>query len=64
MKLALWSQIQINMEYLGDYKLTLLNIDKNIIFEKYIKNEYFLRKFRNKCRYSKKIKILCEEKMY
>ena len=52
------------MEYLGDYKLTLFNIDKNIIFEKYIKNEYFLRKFRNKCKYSKKIKILCEEKMY
>lgn len=52
------------MEYKGDYKLTLLNIDKNIIFEKYIKNEYFLRKLRNKCKYSKKIKILCEEKMY
>lgn len=52
------------MEYLGDYKLIILNLETNKTFEKYIKNEYFLRKFKNKCRFSKKIMILSETKMY
>lgn len=52
------------MEYKGDYKLTILNLETNTTFTKFIKNEYFLRKFRNKCRFSKKIRIISETKMY
>lgn len=52
------------MEYKGDYKLLLLNLKTNKIFEKYIKNEYFLRQFKNKCKYSKNIMLLSETKMY
>lgn len=52
------------MEYKGDYKLTILNLENNTTFEKYIQNEYFLRKFKNKCRFSKRVRILAEIKMY
>jgi hypothetical protein len=52
------------MEHKGDYRLIILNLEKNTTFTKFIKNEYFLRKFRNKCRFSKKIRILSEIKMY
>ena len=52
------------MEYKGDYKLIMLNLETNTTFETYVKNEYFLRKFRNKCKHSKKVKILSETKMY
>lgn len=51
------------MEY-GDYKLTILNLLTNETFTKYIKNEYFLRQFKRKCKYSKKVMIISEEKMY
>ena len=43
---------------------SLLNLETNTTFTKFIKNEYFLRKFRNKCRFSKKIRIISEIKMY
>ena len=52
------------MEYKGDYKLIIYNLENKQMFEKYIKNEYFLRKFKNKCKYSKKIRIISEVKMY
>ena len=52
------------MENKGDYKLTILNLETNTTFTKFIKNEYFLRKFRNKCKFSKKIRIISEMKMY
>ena len=29
------------MEYKGDYKLTILNLETNTTFTKFIKNEYF-----------------------
>ena len=51
------------MEYKGDYKLIMLNLETNTTFETYIKNKYFLRTFRNKCKYSKKVRILTEMKI-
>lgn len=46
------------------YKVILKDLTTGAIFEKYIKNEYFLRKFRNKCKYSKKIIILGVEDLF
>jgi hypothetical protein len=50
--------------YKGDYKLDMLNLITGETFVIYQKNEYFLRLFKNKCRFSKKVKILSIEKMY
>lgn len=52
------------MEYKGDYLITIINIESKQMFEKYIKNEYFLNKFKNKCKYSKKIKIIGIKRVY
>lgn len=46
------------------YELNILNLQTNKTFIKYIKNEYFLRKFKNKCRFSKKIRIIGEIKRW
>lgn len=40
------------------YKVILLDKDTNKTFEKYFKNEYFLRLFKNKANRSKKIQVL------
>lgn len=65
-------QLQMNFDDLpkpmpvwkGDYKLTMLDLQTGKQFITFIKNEYFLRRFKNKCRFSKKVRILAEEKMY
>lgn len=47
-----------------DYKVYVLNLLTNQVFTKYIKNEYFLRQFKNKCKYSKKVRVVGEIKLY
>jgi len=40
------------------YEVTLLNLDTNSKFTKTFTSEYLLTKFKKKCKYSKKVKIL------
>ena len=40
------------------YRLEILNLENKIIFEKWFYSLESLNKFKNKCKYSKKIKIL------
>ena len=45
------------------YILELLNLQTNKRFEKSFTSEYFLRRFKNKLKYSKNLKILAEWKV-
>ncbi len=40
------------------YEVTLLNLETNSKFTKVFTSEYLLTKFKNKCKYSKKVKIV------
>ena len=40
------------------YEVNLLNLVNNKTFKKWYYSPYLLEKFKNKCKYSKKIKIL------
>lgn len=40
------------------YRLELLNLENKTIFEKWFYSLETLKKFKNKCKYSKKIKII------
>lgn len=40
------------------YIINILDINTNKTFKKEFNNEYFMRKFVKKCKYSKKLKII------
>lgn len=40
------------------YKVILKNLQNNKVFEKFFENPYLLNKFKNKCRFSKKVEII------
>lgn len=46
------------------YKVVIQDLKTGVIFEKYFKNEYQLRLFKNKAIRSKKIVILGTTKLY
>ncbi len=46
-----------------EYEVIVLELATNKKFKRKFKSEYFLNKFKNKCKYSKKVKIVAEFKI-
>ena len=45
------------------YELNILDLTQNRTFKKYFNSEFLMNKFINKCKYSKKIKIISNFKL-